>query len=323
MGHHLLSIALCTYNGARYIQQQLQSIALQTRKPDELVVRDDRSTDQTVEIVEQFARTAPFPVRWEINPANMGSTRNFEGAIRCCRGDLIFLCDQDDLWEPRKLQQMENAFQASPEAACVFSDAQVVDQRLQPLGYRLWETVRLSPRRQRYMTKGESVNVLLRQNVVTGATMAFRGNLRDVILPIPPSWMHDGWIALLCAGLGGCIPLAQTLMRYRQHPEQQIGARKSTFWWQLAVARAMNRDYFLRLASDHALARDRMAAFQHCLRHPEVLTGLDQKIAHCLMRARMRQKWAFRPPLILAELIRLRYQRYSLGWKSIAQDICL
>ncbi|MBC7931137.1 MAG: glycosyltransferase, partial [Rubrivivax sp.] len=95
-----LSIAMCTYDGGRYLAEQLASIAAQTRAPDELVVCDDRSRDETTSIVRRFAETAPFPVRLYVNEQNLGSTRNFEKAIGLCEGELIALSDQDDVWLP-------------------------------------------------------------------------------------------------------------------------------------------------------------------------------------------------------------------------------
>ena len=102
-----ISVAMCTYNGEKYLREQLESIALQTRLPAELVICDDRSTDSTSEIIRNFADSAPFPVRFNLNPVNLGGatkgiTKNFEQASRLCTGDLIAFCDQDDVWLPKK-----------------------------------------------------------------------------------------------------------------------------------------------------------------------------------------------------------------------------
>src|SRR4051812_29809463 len=99
-----VSVAMATYNGAEFIRDQLRSLALQKRLPDELVVSDDGSTDDTVDILEAFAETAPFPVRISVNRENLGFTRNFERAILGCGGDIIYICDQDDVWFPNKIQ---------------------------------------------------------------------------------------------------------------------------------------------------------------------------------------------------------------------------
>ena len=102
-----ISIALATYNGSRYIREQLDSIALQTRLPDELIISDDASTDDTLDIARDFARHVPFPVKIYKNQERLGSTRNFEIAILYCSGNLISLCDQDDIWYPNKLALSE------------------------------------------------------------------------------------------------------------------------------------------------------------------------------------------------------------------------
>ena len=102
MQNKTISVAMCTYNGDKYLWEQLQSIASQTRFPHELVICDDRFTDSTTDIIRDFTGSAPFPVRLHINPANLGAaakgiTRNFEQASRLCTGDLIAFCDQDDV----------------------------------------------------------------------------------------------------------------------------------------------------------------------------------------------------------------------------------
>src|SRR5215470_8302349 len=111
-----ISVAMCTYNGARFLAEQLGSLAAQSRLPDELVVCDDGSTDESAEIVKDFARHAPFPVRLEVNEENLGATKNFEKAIGLCRGEVIALSDQDDVWYPKKLELHESVFVADPSA---------------------------------------------------------------------------------------------------------------------------------------------------------------------------------------------------------------
>ena len=133
-----LSIALASYNGERYIAEQLDSIARQTRLPDELIISDDASSDATPAIVRDFAQRALFPVRVLQNSERAGSTRNFEIAIRACKGDIIFLCDQDDVWYPDKISLVEERFINDPGAGAVFTDADVVDENLHPIGRRLW-----------------------------------------------------------------------------------------------------------------------------------------------------------------------------------------
>src|SRR5262245_47180770 len=128
-----LSIALCTYNGAVYLKEQLDSLAAQTRMPDELVISDDRSTDDTLRLIEEFAATAGFPVRLSVNESNLGIAKNVEKAISLCRGDVILLSDQDDVWHADKLETVEGIFEVKPQLSLVFSNAELVDETLKPL----------------------------------------------------------------------------------------------------------------------------------------------------------------------------------------------
>jgi glycosyltransferase involved in cell wall biosynthesis len=105
-----ISVALAAYNGARYLQEQLDSLAAQRRLPDELVVVDDASSDGTVGILERFRATAPFEVKVHRNTANLGYSANFEVAISRCTGDIIFMSDQDDVWFPEKIEAVAGCF---------------------------------------------------------------------------------------------------------------------------------------------------------------------------------------------------------------------
>ena len=118
---------MCTYNGAQFLQKQLDTFASQTYPPYELIVCDDGSTDATLALTESFARKVPFPVRIFKNERNLGSTRNFEKAIGICDGDLVALSDQDDEWYPDKLARMHRLFEELPEALAAFSNADIID----------------------------------------------------------------------------------------------------------------------------------------------------------------------------------------------------
>jgi len=219
-----ISVALCTYNGESHLDQQLQSVAAQTRLPDELVVSDDASTDHTAAIVEAFTQTAPFPVRLEINQENIGSSRNFDRAISRCAGDIIALCDQDDVWLPHKLKTTESMFVDDPEVGLVFGDGVVVNSELSDTGVRLWDlTFPLSARR--LFAEDKALAALSRYNVITGATMAFRARFRSLFLPIPEveSLLHDGWISLIIAGHAKLAMLPEPIIKYRRHARQQVG----------------------------------------------------------------------------------------------------
>jgi glycosyltransferase involved in cell wall biosynthesis len=320
-----ISVALCTYDGGAYLARQLRSLGQQTRVPQEVVAFDDVSTDNTVALLEQFSATAPFPVRMTVNPQRLGITRNFEAAIAACSGDVIAPCDQDDVWYPEKLETIATAFEkreASLPPDMVFSDADVVDQSLRPLGYRLWDSVGLGPRQRRRAAAGRLVDVLVKTNVVTGAAMAFVTRHRDLLLPIPEGWLHDGWIALILSAVGQCQMIQTPLLAYRQHGAQQIGGRRLSFSQQITIAREMDAAYFDRLADGYATALDRLAKHAVAIR-PDVQQLLRDKLAHCRAKADMRRDSLGWIGPVAKELTSGRYRRCSLGWKSVAQDLWL
>lgn len=317
-----ISVALCSYNGARYLEEQLASIAAQERPPDELVLCDDGSPDETMEIVRKFAADAPFPVRAHVNARNLGSTKNFEQALRLCRGDVIALADQDDVWKSAKLGVLERHLEENPEAGFVFTNAEMVDHDLTPLGYCLWEAVYFSTHERRLFEQGLAPAVLVRYNVVTGATMAFRSKYRDDLLPIPDRWVHDGWIALVLSALAPCIFVDETLIQYRQHATQQIGGKKKSFFEKLEIARKQDQTALRRIADDFEAALEHLEGLRPKVKDSRWIEALAGKVRHFRTRATMREK-PLRIPLILREWYGRCYARYSLGWKSMAQDMFL
>ena len=218
----LISIALCTYNGERFLPEQLASIQNQTRLPDELVVCDDRSTDRTVALVREFAASVTYPVKIFENERNLGFAANFENAIRRCEGDLIALSDQDDIWYPTRLARCEREFEAHPEVGLVFSDADLIDQHGRLIGQTIWQKLGFIGKPKQDLLSGQFV-VLAKHRFVTGATMMFRTNLRERFLPIGAGWIHDEWIAMIVAAFSHLLPIEEPLLRYRTHGEQQIG----------------------------------------------------------------------------------------------------
>lgn len=215
-----ISIAMCTYNGQAFLGEQLESIAAQTRPPDEMVICDDNSNDTTVKMIETFASTASFPVRLYINSCNLGSTKNFEKAIDLCYGDLIALSDQDDVWSKHKLKKLEDTFSASPEVGLVFTDADLIDEASLDLNLSLWQSFEFDRPEQELIKRGKAFEVFIQRNVATGATMAFRSSLREFFLPIPsdlPYMIHDGWIALVASAVAQVALIYQPTIKYRLH----------------------------------------------------------------------------------------------------------
>jgi glycosyltransferase involved in cell wall biosynthesis len=303
-----LSIAMCTFNGTKYLNEQLDSIASQIRPPDELVICDDCSGDGTYRLVEAFADRVSFSVRIYKNDKNLGSTKNFEKAISLCSGDIIALSDQDDVWNLDKLMKIENIFINSPEVGAVFTDAKVVDEDLRPLGYRLWQSVWLDKARQKQILSGQAYKVLLKNNVVTGATMAFRSGLKDMILPIPPTWIHDGWIALIISAVSSLTIIPEPLIKYRKHHEQQIGIKKG-FSKNIVDSRKKSFEDYRKTAEQYECAYDSLNKRAHI--DNMQLRLMKAKIDHLLFKSRLPKNKVSRLPQILKELFSLGYYHYS------------
>ncbi|QDU94631.1 glycosyltransferase family 2 protein [Lignipirellula cremea] len=319
-----ISIVMATYQGAAYLGPQLESLLQQSRLPDELVVSDDASTDGTVALLEAFAAEAPFPVRLLRQNVNRGSTVNFGQGLAAAEGDLIFLADQDDVWRPEKLAVIEQRFREEPSLECVFSDADLCGPQLEPWGESLWDGVGFSPREKDQVKAGLAFDVLLRHNVATGATMAFRSQRLYWLLPIGDGWVHDGWIALLLAAVGPVEALPERLIGYRQHAGQQIGARRQSLFAQWTAAKRLPAEHFERIAGAFEQARQRLqAAPGDDARRAGQLHGLQGKIDHYQAKAAMRRSRALRFPQVARQWFHGAYGRYSQGWKSLAQDLFL
>jgi glycosyltransferase involved in cell wall biosynthesis len=317
-----ISIAMCTYNGEPYLSDQLDSILDQTRLPDELVVCDDGSSDSTLSTLQSFKVLAPFPVRIYRNSRNLGSTQNYERAISLCEGDIIALADQDDVWRQNKLASMETVFSTSPDTALVFTDAEVVDQHLQPLGYHLWKAIRFARREQRLVAQGRTLDVLLKHHIVTGATMSFRADYRALVLPISPIWVHDAWITLLIATFAPLTMIREPLILYRQHPKSQIGTVVS-FSAHLATLPTNGPASYMVRYEQYKAARDRLSVADAVPGRVVVLARLEAKMAHMRARAFTPERKLRRLTTLLRELVTLRYHRYSSGLYSFSKDLLL
>jgi glycosyltransferase involved in cell wall biosynthesis len=209
MGHEaaepLISVALCTYNGERYLAEQLDSLLVQTYSNMEVVAVDDGSTDRTVELLQDYALRDPR-LRVFVNPGNLGFVRNFERAISLCNGSLIAPCDQDDVWSPHKLRTLANCLGGHVMA---YSDSELIDAAGREVGVRMsrfWAMQDLN-----------DPAALVLSNCVSGHAMLFRRELIDEQLPLPGDIFHDWWLALRAAARGGIAYCPQPLVRYRQH----------------------------------------------------------------------------------------------------------
>lgn len=312
-----VSVALCTYNGAQYLEEQLESIARQTLRPQEIVVCDDASTDETASVVEKFAIHAPFDVRWARNEVNLGSSRNFFNAISLCQGELIALCDQDDRWHPHKLERQCKVMEDSSVGG-VFSNARLMNSQGECSAKRLWMQVGYSTRDRQEDLKAST---LFRRNVVTGATMLVRARLRPLFVPVGSSWVHDAWMSWVLVINSRLVALDDLLIDYRIHPKQQIGAQQAFTWRKrLAVARAEGDQHYMMLLSrfrelqSYVLERKPQA-------YPEIAEAIRNKIRHLEHRRNLPANRRHRLMAILREWN--NYKEFSKGFGAAVKDLLI
>lgn len=231
----MISVCMATYNGARHVRAQLQSILPQLSGDDELIVSDDGSTDATREVVHGIGDARIVLTEGP----RAGVVRNFEHALKRARGDVIFLCDQDDIWLPRKVQRV---MQALDEADLVVTDCRVVDDSLNELHPSFFRFNGSRPGLLRNLAK----------NGYLGCCMAMRRTVLEAALPFPEGIaMHDWWIGLVAERTGRVRFLDEILSLYRRHGNNASpAATRSTvplatrLRWRMDMAR-------------HLLARDR------------------------------------------------------------------
>lgn len=224
-----ISIILCTYNGAKYIEDQLDSIANQTILPSELISCDDISTDNTVSIIKAWSIHYKGKVILRKNETRLGVIKNFEQGMCLASGDYIMFCDQDDVWLPnkievtlRKMQELERQY-GKNHPCLVHTDLRVVDENLAIIADSFLENQGL----HHVEDATAQVKNLLAQNFVTGCTVMINRSLCQLAIPFPPHViMHDYWLALVAA-LGGTLAFVdKPTILYRQHGDNSVGARK-------------------------------------------------------------------------------------------------
>ena len=227
------SVAMATFNGREYLPDQVDTVLSQLSAEDELVVADDGSTDGTLAWLADLADRDPR-VRLLPGGGHAGVVGNFGRAIAACTGDLVFLCDQDDLWRPDKVRTFVACFEADPALQAATSDAALVDA-----GGGL-----LAPSFYAERGCGPGLWKNFYKNTWLGCCMVFRCRLRAVALPMPRSLpMHDMWIGLLGECTGRVRFLPQVLVDYRRHGRNATAGRPSgaltVVRWRLRLLGAM------------------------------------------------------------------------------------
>ncbi len=317
----MISVAICTHNGAAYIERQIQSILNQTLAPAEIVLSDDASSDATVAIVQDLVEghSSGVVLRVMQNPQPLGVTKNFEHAILATTGDLIALSDQDDVWHPERLERIAAEFESRPELTLLHGDARLVGEAGETLGGSLFDALELSPWERERISSGNAIDALIRRNLVTGATAVFRRSLLNRAIPFPASWVHDEWLAMIAASTGTVDFIDEPLVDYRQHGANQIGAAKLSFAGKVRRMLEPRRQRNERLEANFTVLADRLAALEHVPDHVKQLSvdKRDHEIArNAYPRARLRR---FGP--VARERRTGRYSLSAHGTADVVRDL--
>lgn len=316
-----ISIALATYNGEKYIQEQLESIINQTRSPDEVVVTDDGSVDSTLKILNKFKKEVSFPCHILINVLNKGAAFSFKQSIDFCNGDIIVFCDQDDFWLPNKLERIEKEFKESPSIDYIISNANIVNQNSMSLGYTLWKQRGFSKYWRNKFLKGNQFEVLLRKNITTGMTTAISKRVADFGAKKPEHVIHDAWYIYIASisGMKGAL-INESLINYRQHESQQFGALKYVIWKR--AYSALNNNY-KSIETNLSILRPLFDYAKDNIKYINQNNSfcLIEKLEHYKSRKLIVQsKFSNKIIKILREISKGSYMNYS-SWKNILFDL--
>lgn len=235
-----VSVAMATYNGEKYLKQQVDSILSQLGDEDELVISDDHSSDGTLSIIEQYMQEDPR-VRLFMN-GESGVISNFDNALKHTRNDIIFLSDQDDIWKPEKVKTVKSYYEKNPKVQMIMSDITVVDNNLNTTIDSFYEF--------RGSRSGVIKNII--KNSYIGCAMSFRKELKEQILPIPRNVpMHDMWIGLVADMNKSALLIPEKLIYYRRHDAnvtsvENTSSLKEKILWRFQISSLLLKSFLKR-----------------------------------------------------------------------------
>lgn len=218
-----VGVVIATYNGEKFINEQLQSIVSQTKSPEKIIIVDDCSTDGTKKIINEKIKIFPELFVFIENEQNLGVTKTFEIGISACKNDYIALCDQDDIWMPNKISELFALLEKNEDAKLCFHDLALIDEQGNRLGRNFWEAAPIPLPVTGTAARKRLANI---EGIVPGCTMFFSSDLKKIILPMPESrWiLHDWWISAITFFFANPVPFrGEPLAFYRLHANQTGG----------------------------------------------------------------------------------------------------
>lgn len=325
-----VGVALCTYNGERFLKEQLETIDQQTFPVDSIVIADDGSSDATKTIVSEFSHRARTLPQWieanreasgQVN--SLGVSRNFERSMRALveeNIEIVALSDQDDRWHIDKLESVSQFFREQ-KVLLVHTDADLVDAAGSPWGSTLFQYLEMTPAERASEESGHAFDALLRRNLVTGATVVFRRELLEHALPIPDQWLHDEWLGIIAAALDGVAVLNKPTIDYRQHGTNEIGVQKPTLLHKISAVMAARGDKNRVLSQRFSVLANRLELLTP--RVPaEYIRAAREKADFELDRSRLPKARVLRLIPVFRLAFAGKYGRYaSRGRADIVRDL--
>ena len=220
----MISIALATYNGSKFLQKQLNSILNQSMDDFEVVTCDDSSSDNTMDILQDYANN-DSRIKVYQNETNLGFKKNFERILSLCKGEFIAFCDQDDIWEPNHLEIL---YKNIGENDCIGANSLIIDEKGVSQNKTLLEywPIHVMPKNEKELFQHE-----LYSNVIQGTASLIRASLIKQALPIPEDIKyHDYWFALVAGLNEKCKYIDDIVLKYRRHSNNASGYQKFTIW---------------------------------------------------------------------------------------------
>lgn len=206
-----VSVALCTYNGEKYIKEQIDSILNQSLSVDEIIIVDDVSTDRTMDIIKEYKNKI---IKIYQNKENIGFVKNFQKSISLTKSDIIFLCDQDDIWNFTKVESIIDVFRRMEQVQFVFSDASVIDDK----GNIITESLFGTDKYKTIKLANNRLPIEVFNNInIKGCLSAIRRQLKDISFPVGEFWGHDHWLAMNAFLIEGLYYVDERLIQYRRH----------------------------------------------------------------------------------------------------------
>jgi len=320
-----LSAALSCYDAREHVGAQLDSLLTQTRLPDEIVVGDAGSTDGSQAVVADAiarARAEALPVRWVVLPSERHLVdANMARIYAACSGDVVVVCDDDDVCLPGRFADVAELFTARPDVLLAHCEAEIIDADGAVTSSSLFRTEGLTPAELELYRAGQGFRVLVRRFLAHGATTALRRTLVELVPPVPATMHADAWYALLAGAMGGLVLEERPGLRYRTYPGNSSGG----------VRRRSRREKLAMLMAPGGRRNERLLARARAL-----VDGLDAvrplvadwayelaqaKLRHETARAAYPRHRVARAPFVVREAALGAYSRFGRGRKDVLLDL--